>query len=86
MADTSNGAPAGYPRRGDIDADTETNFELWASDLRRWAQVFEDAARDDYYDIHGSNYDAWNADERSRKAAVHQALKEMEPWWDCLWN
>jgi hypothetical protein len=85
LADSSHGVPAGYPGV-DVDSDVDIAFGHWTADLRRWAKAFEDAARDDYYEIHGRNYDAWHADEKARLAAVHQALKEMEPWWDALWD
>lgn len=88
LADHSYGCPFGYPHpeKHLNDDDCDESFDLWVGDLRKWATAFENASRDDYYEVHGSNYAAWHADEKARLEAVHQALKDMEPWWDALWD
>jgi hypothetical protein len=90
LAKHSHGAPCGYPDPENASLDENggpvTDCEKWEADLYRWSQAFRDVARDDYYEIHGRNYDAWNADEQERHARRNAALQEMIPWWSCLWD
>lgn len=86
LAEHSCGAPCGYPDPAPTTWEPPTDCDQWQADLRRWAKAFQDAARDDYYEIHGENFDAWHADEDARRVALHAALKEIEPWWDALWD
>ena len=91
LGEHSHGAPGGYPQReATFDVESkwlgETNFALWEADLKRWSQAFADFNRDDYYELHGTNYTAWHADEERRGAAMHAALVEMEPWFEALWD
>lgn len=60
--------------------------EQWEADLNRWAVAFQRVAADDYYEIHGRDFAAWNADEAAREKARNEALAEMLPWWGALWN
>lgn len=80
------GAPFGYPNLHPESMEAGTDFDKWKADLKRWAQTFLDNARDDYYEIHGNNYEAWNADERRRYEARNAVLQEMVPWWGGLWD
>jgi len=84
LAETGYGTPCGYPNVSLEGFDPPTDHEQWTADLRRWALVFQRHAADDYYEIHGTNYDAWHADEKARSDELHQTLREMEPWWEAL--
>lgn len=94
LAENAHGAPAGYPHIGpdnwqyakDDPYTPLTDFDQWQADLRRWSKAFSDNARDDYYNLHGKNYDAWIADEDARLKARNAALAEMLPWWSALWD
>lgn len=88
LAETTHGAPGGYPHVNPADAPNypDTDFAKWDADLRRWADVFEAYATDDYFEIHGRDYQAWQADEMRRLKAVQDALVEMAPWWGALWD
>lgn len=82
LAEHSHGAPCGYgnPKPGD-----DTNFEQWDADLRRWATAFgEDPEDVEIYDR--PNYVKQRAEEQRRRDAIHAALRELEPWWDALWD
>lgn len=84
LADTANGAPAGYgmPEGAELG---ETNFEKWDADLRRWAKAFSEDPQDvDIYDK--PEYVKHRAEEERRRTALHEALREMEPIWEGLWN
>lgn len=84
LAETNHGVPGGYLSDPNGDC-TDADFERWKGDLRRWADAFR-RATDELSEIHGEDHDAWSADEAARTAAVHVALKEMEPWWEALWD
>lgn len=92
LADHSNGAPAGYPSgatrvTGDtLDIDDATHFEQWDADLRRWALVFSEDPQDVAIFDRNDDYKAHRAEEDRRRANLHQALKEIEPWWEALWS
>lgn len=82
LAVGAHGAPVGYPG---TDGTEDTNFDQWEQDLKRWAQAFSESPDDvDIYDK--PKYLRQNAEEQRRREAIHQALKEMEPWWDALWD
>lgn len=83
LANVSHGSPGGYPT---LDASGETNHEQWVADLRRWSAAFIAVSRDDLYEIHGKDYEAWRADELRRTAERDAAFKEMLPWWEALWD
>ncbi len=84
LADHSHGTPAGYPSVA-ATLETETDHAQWESDLRRWAKVFSEDPDDvEIYDK--PDYTAQWAEETRRRDAIHQALREMEPWWDALWD
>lgn len=81
LADHNHGAPAGYGSADNV----ETNFEKWDSDLRRWAKTFSEDSNDvKIYDK--PNYEKHWAEEKRRREAIHLALREIEPWWDSLWD
>lgn len=93
MANNIHSAPSGYPYQPSewkyIDGDKYnpvTDFDRWQADLRRWSEAFLNNARDDYYERHGNNYEAWMADEDARLKARDAALAEMLPWWANLWD
>lgn len=91
FADHLHGAPGGYPHVWGTHPDgfndtVETNVEAWEADLRRWSSAFKRVATDDYYEIHGTNYQAWHDDEIARRDARTQALREMIVWWEALWD
>ena len=55
-------------------------------DLRRWATAFaEDPDDVDIYDRE-NGYARHNAEETRRRTNLHTALKELEPWWEALWD
>lgn len=80
LADHTNGSPNGYPTGGD-----DTDHEQWQTDLKRWAKAFsEDPHNVAIYDR--PKYVKQWAEEERRRAAIAQALKEMIPWWEALWD
>jgi len=85
LAETTHGAPGGYPNRTSTEGST-TDFEQWSADLRRWSAAFLAVSRDDYYEIHGTNYQAWFADEKHRSEERDAAFRELLPWWEALWD
>jgi hypothetical protein len=83
LAEHKNGTPVGYGSPTDDDPDT--NHEQWEADLKRWALAFSEDPDDvEIYDE--PHYAEHSAEEHRRRAAIHQALREMEPWWDALWD
>ena len=84
LAAHTDSAPVGYPQQEPTDA--KTAFEQWEADLTRWGHALAAYARDDYYEIHGNDYEAWRKDEEARLAAVQAALRELEPWFAFLWD
>ena len=77
-----NGSPAGY---GSEDENGETNHEKWEQDLLRWAKAFsEDPEAVAIYDT--PDYTKHSAEVERRRTDLHNALKEMEPYWDALWD
>jgi len=90
LATHSGGAPTGYgvdaPEGYDVDGNLDTtNFAQWEADLRRWAAAFREAAEDvTIYDA--PTYERQQAEERRRRENLHTALREIEPWWDALWD
>ena len=88
LAEHTTGLPG---TRCTFDADMNTvnddeAFAKWRADLSRWADAFDAFTRDDYYEIHGDDYRAWNADEQARTAAMHRAWLEIEPELGALWD
>ena len=83
LAKHKNGTPSGYPC---LDPQCHTDHDRWVADLQRWAEAFAAYARDDYYELHGTDYKAWHADEKRRQENMEQALKEMTPWFTALWD
>lgn len=72
-----HGSPCGYPGRAET-FDAPTDHERWKDDLLRWAHAFDEAVRGvEIYDA--PHY------ERIRKN-LHTTLKELEPWWEALWD
>jgi hypothetical protein len=94
LAEHTHGTPCGYPMRGDEAAaivadgtweEMVTDHVRWEADLRRWAHAFSEEPNDvDIFDK--PDYVRHNAEEKRRRDAIHQALREMEPWWDALWD
>lgn len=87
LADHTHGAPAGYGMDPAMVTDeTPTDFGKWDADLRRWAKAFsEDPSDVDIYDAQ-DGYVQHRAEEERRRAALHQTLREIEPWWESLWD
>ncbi len=88
LAKHVNGAPYGYNNLNPDGWDVDTDFEKWEADLKRWSEAFSNYANDNYYELYKDepNYDKRKADEKARSEALHQALKEMEPWFEGLWD
>lgn len=85
LANTTHGHPPNYRGDGD-DMDGTIAAANWDSDLRKWANAFsEDPSDVDIYDRE-DGYKAHLAEETRRREAIHQALKEMEPYWEHLWD
>jgi hypothetical protein len=86
LADHSYGTPAGYPTLELTEATDATDHVKWEADLKRWARAFSEDPDDvDIYDASDGYVKQW-AEEKRRRDAIHQALREMEPWWDALWD
>lgn len=75
LAERTHGYPTGY-----------RSTEAWQADLRRWAQVFSEDPNDVKFYEDDQGYQQYRAEEKRRRDAIHQALKELEPWWDALWD
>ena len=76
LAECSNGSPGGYTHHGNampID-DDDTDHDAWRADLRRWSDAMTQYATDDSHRRDDGN------------EALHVALKEMEPWFEALWD
>jgi hypothetical protein len=104
LAETTHGAPVGYPHLvphvrdgesmrfyGDSDDsnDVVTDCERWVIDLRRWAVSFRQAADDRDIFEDGSSFvsvESQVAETQRRSDALRQALAEMTPWWEALWD
>ena len=82
LAEHTHGCPQEY-----FDASaTDNECHRWNAELRRWALAFGEDPQDvDIYD-HDNNYAAHKAEEDRRRANLHQALKEIEPMWEALWD
>lgn len=98
---TPNGYPYLIPHvkdgevlRPSVDADDPndvvTDHDQWKADLHRWAAAFDAnyraGATDELPNVFGKNYQAWNEEEERRRKARNDALQEMLPWWDALWD
>jgi hypothetical protein len=82
LAENTHGTPAGYPSLTEWG---ETDHQMWSDDLKRWSKAFSEDPEDvDIYDK--PDYTLHNAEEKRRRDAIHQTLKEIEPWWDALWD
>lgn len=82
LAEHKHGTPIGYP---DPNGGETTDHEQWVADLKRWASAFRENPHDvDIYDA--PYYEKHNAEEKRRSENIHQALKEMEPWFESLWD
>ena len=80
LAEHKNGSPAGYPDGGET-----TNHDLWQANLKRWAQAFRENPNDvAIYDE--PNYEKHRAEETRCRENLHKALREMEPWFEALWD
>ena len=74
LANTTHTYPLGYK-----------THEQWVADLLRWAKAFSEDPEDvDIFDK--PIYTLHWAEEHRRRKAIHQALKELEPVWDSLWD
>lgn len=87
LADTTHGAPGGYPfttiGKAPVD-DTGapvTNFEQWSADLRRWGAAFTPEP-----DIQSADWEQWEKDRKRRVRLRTQALHELAIWWEALWD
>ena len=86
LANDAHGAPHGYPSRKVSGVDTPTDFEQWQNDLHKWAKAFSEDPRDvDIYDS-SNNYKEHTKEEKRRYKNLHKALKDIEPWWENLWD
>ena len=78
------------PRRESDDFnDVVTDDERWRTDLRRWAVAFRQAADDSDIFQAGSSFvstESQGAEMDRRSQALQQALVEMIPWWEYLWD
>jgi hypothetical protein len=95
LGNTTNSTPFGYPRRPELSGDVsyediQTDHNQWKSDLLRWAQVFEESALSDGLifdpDWKDKPIQEMADEERRRYQARTEALKEMAPWWNSLWD
>ena len=104
LAETTHGAPVGYPylvphirdgesmrpyRHTDDPNDVVTDHERWVIDLRRWAVSFRQAADDSDIFEDGARFvstESQLAEMQRRSDALRQALVEMTPWWEALWD
>lgn len=94
LAQDSHGVPAGFPDRehtpdihavGSTDGDVDARFALWQAKLLEWAKAFSEDPQDvDIYDT--PVYTQHRAEETRRRDALHKALREIEPWWEALWD
>lgn len=85
LADHAPGTPAFYPNQNPVTGDEETDHNLWRADLKRWAKAFSESPHDvDIYDA--PTYEKQLAEEERRRDAIHTALRQMEPWFDALWD
>ena len=83
LSEHTDGCPSAYiSAEESVDADCDR----WEADLRRWALAFSEDPQDvDIFDVeHG--YARHNAEEQRRRHNLHQALKEIEPMWEALWD
>jgi hypothetical protein len=76
-------------RNEDHPNDVVTDHEQWQTDLKRWATAFRQILNDD--DVFTDDSPFQTSAERQaeldrRRDALHQALAEMTPWWDALWD
>ena|SRR3990167_209470 len=67
-------------------APCDYSCEQWEADLYRWGLALQQYATTNYYELHERDFEAWSADEKARRVALHKALKELEPWWESLWD
>jgi len=90
LAEKSHSVPCGYPKQNVAWSETfdvDAAHARWRSDLRRWGQAFLDAAAiDDLYDVYGSDYYMRDIATQERIKRRGDALIEMIPWWDSLWD
>ena len=98
LAHHSHGVPAGFPegveewvpsRSAEVSGtgsdDVDARFLLWQAKLLEWAKAFsEDPSDVDIYDA--PDYTKHRAEEERRREALHKALKEMELWYEALWD
>jgi hypothetical protein len=69
--------------------DVITDHAVWQADLRRWAIVFREAADDSDIFQDGSPFatsESQLVEMQRRSDAVRQALAEITPWWEALWD
>ena len=67
------------------DLTVDARFLQWQAKLLEWAKAFSEDPQDvDIYDQ--PDYTTHHAEEERRRNALHKALKEMEPWWEMLWD
>jgi hypothetical protein len=91
LAQHLSGVPAGFLMTNaddtmETNADVDARAKAWEELLLRWAKAFSEDPEDvDIFDT-ADGYKAHHAEEERRRAAIHQALKEMEPWWEALWD
>jgi len=88
FAEHTEGCPHSYI------VNNKDNFDAacsqWETDLRRWAQAFSKDPSDVYIEDNKDSsvpiYLQHSAEEQRRRNNLHQALKEIEPVWESLWE
>lgn len=76
-------------REDDAPDDVVTDHEQWQADLKRWARAFREAEEDDDIFEDGSPFrtgEERQAEVDRRRDALRQALAELTPWWEALWD
>ena len=98
LAQHSQGVPAGFPEGADTwvpprsaevsgtgSDDVDARFALWQATLREWAKVFSEDPQDVAI-FDRPDYTKHRAEEDRRREALHKALKEIEVYYEALWD
>ena len=99
LARDSHGVPAGFPEGMEYwvppasqeipdsgSNDVDARFKLWQDKLLEWAKAFHEDPDDVVIYDREDDYVRQRAEEERRRVNLHKALKEMEPWWEGLWD
>lgn len=89
---SGHSAPMGYPIKGPVSYHAPTDFGKWSTDLLKWSDAFREYVECDdvvwkppFWTENG-DYSKMEAEEKRRSENLHTALREMEPWFESLWD